>query len=78
MLSSLGDGADIVCREVQLVWDELYPFADQRCLKVAGRLGLGGSAEELAALTDGRAEFTRLVSALVHIDLDRAYADFKC
>ena len=28
-------GVDIVLREVQRVWTELYPFADARALKAA-------------------------------------------
>ena len=47
----IGDvGADIFMREVQLVWDELYPFADRRGLSAAARLGLGDDAQALSAL----------------------------
>ena len=63
-------GTDIFCREAQAVWEELYPFADRRALKVAGRLGLGGDAQALARHVD-RAEFPRLVAALVRADLAR-------
>jgi hypothetical protein len=35
----IGDaGADIFCREVQIVWDELYPFADRKALATASKL----------------------------------------
>lgn len=45
----LGDvGVSIFCREVQQVWDELYPFADERALAAAGRLGLESDAQALA------------------------------
>ena len=29
-------GADIFCREAQITWDELFPFADRRALEAAG------------------------------------------
>lgn len=38
-------GADIFLREVQLVWDEVYPFADVRVLAAARELGLGDDPE---------------------------------
>jgi endonuclease III len=41
-------GADIFCREAQIAWDELFPFADRRALEAAGRLGLEDDAEKLA------------------------------
>jgi hypothetical protein len=69
----IGDvGADIFFREVQIVWDELYPFADRRALSAAGRLGLGADAQALARLVEA-SEFIRLVAALVRIDLGRHY-----
>lgn len=60
-------GADIFCREVQVPWDELYPSADRRALETAGRLGLGDSADGLAALV-GRRDFPRLVAALTFVE----------
>ena len=46
----IGDvGADIFFREVQVAWDELYPFADKRALQAAETLGLGKDAEALAS-----------------------------
>jgi hypothetical protein len=67
----MGDvGVDIFFREAQCVWDELYPFADKKALKAAGRLGLGESADELAPLAD-RGDFPRLIAALVHTDLEK-------
>ena len=62
-------GASIFGREVQLVWDEQYPFADARALASAERLGLGASAPELQRLTTGVEEFTTLVAALVRCSL---------
>jgi endonuclease III len=67
----IGDvGADIFMREVQLVWGELYPFADRRGLSAAARLGLGDSAQALSAFVD-RADFPRLMAALVRVDLGK-------
>lgn len=61
----IGDvGAGIFCREVQVAWQELYPFADQRALNAARALGLGSSAQALAGLVS-RQDFARLVAALV-------------
>ncbi len=65
-------GVSIFCREVQPVWDELYPFADARALGPARRLGLGTSAAELAELTP-RTDFVRLVDALVKTGLNGDY-----
>jgi endonuclease III len=59
---------DIFFREIQLVWDELYPFADGRALHAASDLGLGSDAETLARLVDPP-EFARLLAALVRCDL---------
>ena len=46
----IGDvGADIFCREAQIAWNELFPFADRRALETAGRLGLEDDAARLAS-----------------------------
>ncbi|TPW29873.1 hypothetical protein [Pararhizobium mangrovi] len=69
----LGDvGVDIFFREAQISWDELYPFADKKALKAAGRLGLPASTKGLARLVD-RTDFPRLVAALVRTDLSKDY-----
>lgn len=69
----LGDvGVSIFFREVQDAWDELYPFADKKALKAAGKLGLPDDPEELAKLVP-KGDFTRLVAALVRVDLDKGY-----
>lgn len=70
-------GADMFCREAQTVWEELYPCTDKRSLKAARRLGLGDSAEQLAALTADGAELARLVSALIRVDLEDDYDEFE-
>jgi endonuclease III len=69
-------GADIFLREVQLVWDEVYPYADQRILDVAKRLGLPASVGGLAKLVP-RADFPRFVAALIRVHLAKAYSDFS-
>lgn len=60
--------ADIFLREIQLVWAELYPFADRRALNAAAELRLGEDAQALAGLVD-RGEFPRLVAAFVRTNL---------
>jgi endonuclease III len=68
-LKGLGNvGIDIFFREVQVAWDELYPFADERALSEARRLGLPGDPKALARGHDRQA-FARLVAALVRSSL---------
>src|SRR4051794_5870797 len=70
----LGDvGVDIFFREVQVAWDELEPFADQRALDAAERLKLPKDPEKLADLAGGPQRFARLVAALVRVDLEDDY-----
>lgn len=61
-------GADIFCREVQIAWPELYPFADAIALDTARRLGIGTTVQDLSNLVE-RDDFTRLVAALVRTHL---------
>lgn len=66
----VGDvGVDIFFREVQVAWPEIAPFADDRALKAARELDLAGDPGELEKLADGRAEYARLVAALVRTQL---------
>ena len=66
----IGDvGADLFFREVQREWTELFPFADKRALQAAKRFGLATDAGSLAELTS-RADFPRLINALVRADLE--------
>jgi endonuclease III len=58
-------GADIFFREAQVAWEEIFPFADAKALKVAGHLGLGRNAGDLARVVERRADLPRLLSALV-------------
>ncbi len=63
----IGDvGVDIFFREAQLVWDELYPFADKRALEAGGRLGLPADAAGLARQVS-REDFPRLVAGLARL-----------
>ncbi len=61
-------GADIFFREAQVVWEELFPFADRRALDAAKQLGLPADARTLAGDDDPRS-FARLVTALVRARL---------
>ena len=63
-----GIGDDIFCREAQLAWAELFPFAHRRALEVATRLGLEGEARKLARHVS-RQDYPRLLAALVRAGL---------
>jgi hypothetical protein len=68
--TGIGDvGAAIFSREVQLVWEEMFPFADERVLEVADRLGIGSDVAAMSRGTSDVGELTRLVAALVRCDL---------
>ncbi|WP_184728955.1 endonuclease [Saccharopolyspora phatthalungensis] len=66
-------GADIFCREVQLVWPELRPFFDKKALAGAEKLGLPTAPHRLADLVEGP-DLARLAAALVRATLDRGLA----
>lgn len=68
-------GADIFLREVQGVWPEIYPYADERVLTVAGELRLPDDAEALGKLCP-RPDFARLTAALIRVKLDKAETEF--
>ena len=69
----LGDvGVDIFFREVQVVWDELYPFAGKRDLDAADKLGLEKDAAALARRVP-REDFPRLTAALVRVGLAKDF-----
>lgn len=68
----IGDaGADMFLREVQVAWDEVYPFMDRRPARTAARLRLPGEAAELARLVGDRHDFVRVVDALVRKSFSR-------
>lgn len=66
-------GADIFCREAQLVWPELRPYFDSKALSGAKKLGLPADPDELADLVEGH-DLARLAAALVRTTLDRNLA----
>ncbi len=68
-------GADIFLREIQIAWDEVYPYADDRILTAAKRLGLPADTQKLAELVP-REAFPRLVAALIRVQLNKAYDEF--
>ncbi|RJS91618.1 hypothetical protein [Salinisphaera sp. Q1T1-3] len=73
----IGDtGAAIFLREVQAVWPECYPFADRASLSMAETLGLPTDAARLARLV-GRADFPRLIAALVRVKLSGATSRYR-
>ncbi|MDT0345470.1 hypothetical protein [Streptomyces litchfieldiae] len=67
-----GDVIDAFCREAQLIWDELGPFADKKALDAASRLGLGEDTAALRSLVREDREFVRLVDALVRVRHDKS------
>lgn len=67
-------GADIFCREAQLVWPELRPALDRKVLDGAKRLGLPTSAKELAALVPDD-DLAVTAAALVRVALDQNLLD---
>jgi hypothetical protein len=69
-------GADIFCREIQITWQELYPFADAMALDTAARLKLGDTARHLSTLVE-RDDFPRFVAALVRTHLAGDYDEVK-
>lgn len=53
-MQGVGDTAvNIFCREAQLLWEELFPFADARTLETLAHHGIScSSAEEVAKLVN--------------------------
>ncbi|MGW1682839.1 endonuclease [Saccharopolyspora sp. NPDC002376] len=56
-------GANIFCREVQLVWPEIRPFFDEKSLAGARKLGLPTDPDDLAKHVEGH-DLARLATAL--------------
>lgn len=65
-------GASIFLREVQAVWTEFYPYADNASLKAAQTLGLPDEASALAGLVPRR-RFAELIAALVRVQLAKDF-----
>jgi hypothetical protein len=63
-------GCDIFFRELQDVWEEQYPFMDQKARLAAEQLGLPQQAAELAKSV-GRDKFQKLVTALTRYALEK-------
>ena len=69
----IGDvGANIFFREAQLVWPELYPFADDRILQTAKQVGLPPQPGKLAELVHRKRDFVRLVDSLITVRMNHA------
>lgn len=67
---------NIFCREAQEVWEEQFPFADDRSLKLAAEHGLPDNAAKLAELVDNdRHKFVRLLAALIRSNLRKVPVD---
>ena len=64
-------GSAIFCREVQGLWPDISPFADERVLTGAKALGLPTSPRELAALVEPD-DLVRLVAACVRASFGRS------
>jgi hypothetical protein len=70
----VGDVAvNIFFREAQLAWPELFPFADEKALASAKKLGLPADSEKLRRLVRSPRNFVRLVSALVRVQLEHRH-----
>lgn len=52
-------------REIQLLWDELHPFAGKAALDTSARLGLGDDVSALRRQVDSSEDFVRLTDALL-------------
>jgi hypothetical protein len=63
-------GVDISCREVQIVWDEL--FADKKTLAATSELGIASDALQLAKLVPRR-ELPPLLATLTRTGLAKDY-----
>jgi endonuclease III len=73
----IGDvGVDIFFREVQITWQELFPFVDNRVLATARSLGLSSNPFVLAGLVRNRRDFVRLAAALVRVGFEIKRGDF--
>lgn len=64
-----GVGIDILFRELQVAWSELYPFLDERTADAAQRLDLPTDAERLANEAGSKDRYVRIVAALTRTEL---------
>lgn len=74
----VGDGGtDIFFREVQLIWTEIFPFADKKALKAARLVGLREHPQALAELCgNDKRKYVKLIAALVRIEVTKSFAEF--
>jgi hypothetical protein len=76
-IKGIGPGvASIFLRRIQGDWEEVYPYADDRCLGSARAFGLIGEkegAEQLAEKVgkDDRRKFVRVLDTLIGIELEK-------
>lgn len=69
--TGIGDvGADIFCREAQVVWPNLRPYFDRRALAGAKQLSLPTDPGRLARKAQDE-DLGRLAAALVRVQLDK-------
>jgi endonuclease III len=69
--------ADVFLREVQVLWDEVSPFADARALRAASALGLGETAEDLGRYGGGPEKIGRLAGALARIEVEGSHDEVR-
>ena len=77
----VGDGGvDIFFREIQLVWDEIFPFADKKALRAARLIGIRHvdcHPQALANLCgNDRTKYVKLIASLVRIELSNTFHEF--
>jgi hypothetical protein len=75
-IKGVGPGvASIFLRRIQADWEEVFPYADDRCLDAARTFGLIGEkegSEDLAKVVDGdKKRFVRLLDTLIGIQLEK-------
>jgi hypothetical protein len=69
--------ADVFLREVQVLWDEVSPFADARARRAASTLGLGETADDLARYGGGPEKVGRLAGALARIEVEGSHDEVR-
>ncbi|GAA4861114.1 hypothetical protein [Actinomycetospora straminea] len=69
--------ADVFLREVQVLWEEVSPFADTRALRAAATLGLGETAADLARYGSGAEKTGRLAGALARIEVEGSHDEVR-
>ncbi|OCF57926.1 hypothetical protein L486_03949 [Kwoniella mangroviensis CBS 10435] len=72
-------GVSIFLRRIQLQWNEVYPYVDQRCLSAAKSIGLvddKAGAKEMAKLVkDDSKQLVKLLDTLIGLDLEKKLDD---